>query len=540
MELAFFFTIVSSFLEIFDGGTDIKSVKIYGDSCNHCTDVAENSPENWLSINGKYYYQSVMSPRTKYTYKEAKFQCAKSGGKLAEPDETDNEELKSFQVFTKLWIGVKDYENGSLIYDTQNETVGNWQSKISSRQNLTEKDPNCITINTLSRAWNSFNCDVKQRGYICERLLDSPDPIKLVVVNSNPSNDSNALEAININDFFRLSGQIISESQRNKSYGKPMDENSFELTKNLGIITGQLWIKTFVEEKSNFTNYVITRSLFDHLKCTKTGLNPCPYYVAGVVSLLLPVGLGVIVCITCLILAFKANETAKDFYNAIGLGKKWKSGCRRYLLVILLLIPQLSPFAKLLGWILYHFSNNPNVLRIRFTCFSKEMELKKMTNWDTILNVIMILNIIGEAIPQAVISCLFLSYQGRWKFNFFKDPYPKAIETDILILSISVTFAALFFGIIKSFFASKRLIGKYREIVQSKKTAGVLVISEEKPKQSEMHGAHENQMNSLSEQENMVNESQLVTVENGNELVEIRTMFCEIKALITDLHENKD
>ena len=32
-------------------------------------------------------------------------------------------------------------------------------------------EPNCITINTLSRAWNSFNCDVKQRGYICERLL---------------------------------------------------------------------------------------------------------------------------------------------------------------------------------------------------------------------------------------------------------------------------------------------------------------------------------------------------------------------------------
>ena len=79
-------------------------------------------------------------------------------------------------------------------------------------------------------------------------LIDSPDPIKLVVVNSNPSNDSNALEAININDFFRLSGQIISESQRNKSYGKPMDENSFELTKNLGIITG----------KKEFTLLVLT------------------------------------------------------------------------------------------------------------------------------------------------------------------------------------------------------------------------------------------------------------------------------------------
>ena len=33
-----------------------------------------------------------------------------------------------------------------------------------------------------------------------------------------------------------------------------------------------------------------------------------------------------------------------DFYEAVGLEKKWK-----YVLVIILLIPQLSPFAKLLG-----------------------------------------------------------------------------------------------------------------------------------------------------------------------------------------------
>ena len=45
-----------------------------------------------------------MSQKTKYTYKEAKFQCKKSGGKLAEPDETDNEELKSFQVFTSMFL----------------------------------------------------------------------------------------------------------------------------------------------------------------------------------------------------------------------------------------------------------------------------------------------------------------------------------------------------------------------------------------------------------------------------------------------------
>ena len=44
-----------------------------------------------------------MSQRIKFTYNEAKSQCKKSGGKLAEPDENDNEELKSFQVFTSMF-----------------------------------------------------------------------------------------------------------------------------------------------------------------------------------------------------------------------------------------------------------------------------------------------------------------------------------------------------------------------------------------------------------------------------------------------------
>jgi hypothetical protein len=43
-----------------------------------------------------------------------------------------------------------------------------------------------------------------------------------------------------------------------------------------------------------------------------------------------------------------------------------------------------------------------------------------------------------------------------------------------------------------------------------------------------------------SDSEKLVNESQSAKVETGNELVEIHTMFCEIKSLIIDLHEKKD
>ena len=44
----------------------------------------------------------------------------------------------------------------------------------------------------------------------------------------------------------------------------------------------------------------------------------------------------------------------------------------------------------------------------------------------------------------------------------------------------------------------------------------------------------------MSDSENMVNESQSAKVETGKELVEIHTMVCEIKAIVTDLQEKKD
>ena len=45
-----------------------------------------------------------MNQRIKFTYNEAKSKCKDSGGKLAEPSENDNEELKSFQVFTSMFV----------------------------------------------------------------------------------------------------------------------------------------------------------------------------------------------------------------------------------------------------------------------------------------------------------------------------------------------------------------------------------------------------------------------------------------------------
>ena len=58
----------------------------------------------------------------------------------------------------------------------------------------------------------------------------------------------------------------------------------------------------------------------------------------------------------------------------------------------------------------------------------------------------------------------------------------------------------------KSKYSFNYLVGKYREIVQSKNTAEdieIISISEEKPKQSKIRGALKNSMDQLSEQGNL-------------------------------------
>ena len=56
-------------------------------------------------------------------------------------------------IFTELWIGVKQYGNESLFYDTDNEKVGDWKSKITPSKNLTEQGSlsRCIDNKTVRR-----------------------------------------------------------------------------------------------------------------------------------------------------------------------------------------------------------------------------------------------------------------------------------------------------------------------------------------------------------------------------------------------------
>jgi hypothetical protein len=50
-------TFLTTFLEIFDWGTDIKNVQIYKNSCDDCMAVCNNTH----FIDGKFYFQNQYS-----------------------------------------------------------------------------------------------------------------------------------------------------------------------------------------------------------------------------------------------------------------------------------------------------------------------------------------------------------------------------------------------------------------------------------------------------------------------------------------------
>ena len=69
-------------------------------------------------------------------------------------------------------------------------------------------------------------------------------------------------------------------------------------------------------------------------------------------------------------------------------------------------------FSPILAWVIYHFSNNPTILNVKLTCFSKraKMDDAQLNGWQTIGNIAMLLNLIGEALPQLIIRYVLLYF----------------------------------------------------------------------------------------------------------------------------------
>merc|ERR1719491_1356050 len=58
-------------------------------------------------------------------------------------------------------------------------------------------------------------------------------------------------------------------------------------------------------------------------------------------------------------------------------------------------------------------------------------------------------NIIGEAIPQLIISCMFINFKGQWKFSYFDTTNPSAFNNDMLIFSTILSVASIISGTVK-------------------------------------------------------------------------------------------
>ena len=73
-------------------------------------------------------------------------------------------------------------------------------------------------------------------------ILDESPPMELVIVQKS--------RPICQTDFLVNFGKILMKS---KTMNKPMNEDSFEIHENLWTITGNLWIKRFIEEDPKYT-----------------------------------------------------------------------------------------------------------------------------------------------------------------------------------------------------------------------------------------------------------------------------------------------
>jgi len=140
-------------------------------------------PDEWSgNANNCYKYYG-----TKLTYDDARLQCRKDGGRLAEPRNPEENKF-IFSLVPKCssfdcshsWIGINDQENeGSFTYDDGSALeYTDWRSNEPTKNR--ENDEDCVHQGSNKEPeWNDRKCDVEY-GFICEMKMQT----KLTVVDS--------------------------------------------------------------------------------------------------------------------------------------------------------------------------------------------------------------------------------------------------------------------------------------------------------------------------------------------------------------------
>jgi len=172
-----------------------------------------------------------------------------------------------------------------------------------------------------------------------------------------------------------------------------------------------------------------------------------------------PIGLALA---TFLIIVCWSKCYKQDLQDTFGV--PWKN---------LLLLCIFQPFVPFMKFFVVVNHRIPKVKKM----FGKIMNVNEITDeyvevWIMYFEAFWLFNVVGEAIPQLIISCLFISYKGEyeWRFHGFDRTNPAYFDNDMLLLSTSLSIFSMFNGTavaIRSFIRIRECLNKMRELNQT-------------------------------------------------------------------------
>jgi len=135
--------------------------------------ILPNIEVNWKLVNNTYYYMgkdtnSILT----FTLNEAQDHCKDNGGKLAEPQ--NRKEMDNLDIFAQLdsgWIGIKRHQNCTMSYVSNNATIDQSWLRLDREYNCSTSNATtkCGSIDTLATEVKFFDCNKKQKFFICEQ-----------------------------------------------------------------------------------------------------------------------------------------------------------------------------------------------------------------------------------------------------------------------------------------------------------------------------------------------------------------------------------
>lgn len=117
--------------------------------------------------------------RGSFTHKEAMAACKRKGGRIAVPEnEQEDDELLRLvndyprDGFRRYWIGVDDVAQEGVWVDSNTGLPINYTNFGDGEPNSYEGEEDCVVVETTRRGWNDSKCPRNTHGYLCEFSIE--------------------------------------------------------------------------------------------------------------------------------------------------------------------------------------------------------------------------------------------------------------------------------------------------------------------------------------------------------------------------------